>query len=155
MEKRARKRKSWARFNFHVCARLSIHCLYFIYARFIYVRTHVKITRQWKSTLTLVLNAVCWWILAATWRKFRANYKKWILATHKCNVVFQWHSNPLFLLTCSCLILPVKDTSLCSYISEFPFAQGLLSNTFDGLKSVNTWFKICSAFHTSYILLLT
>ena len=34
--------------------------------------------------------------------------------------------------------LPVKDTSLCSYISEFPFAQGLLSNTFDGLKSVNT-----------------
>lgn len=64
--------------------------------------------------------------------------KTWILATHKCNVVFQWHSNPLFLLTCSCLILPVKDTSLCSYISEFPFAQGLLSNTFDGLKSVNT-----------------
>ena len=26
---------------------------YFIYARRIYVRTHVKITRQWKSTLSL------------------------------------------------------------------------------------------------------
>ena len=32
-----------------------IHHLYFIYARKIYLRTHVKITqqsRQWKSTLT-------------------------------------------------------------------------------------------------------
>ena len=28
-------------------------CLYFIYARLIYVRAHVKITRQWKSTLSV------------------------------------------------------------------------------------------------------
>ena len=28
-------------------------CLYFIYARKIYVRTHGKITRQWKSTYSL------------------------------------------------------------------------------------------------------
>ena len=28
----------------------SRHCLYFIYARKIYVRKHVKITQQWKST---------------------------------------------------------------------------------------------------------
>ena len=41
-----RKRESWARFNFYVYAWPSMHCLYFIYAR-----TQVKITRQWKSTL--------------------------------------------------------------------------------------------------------
>ena len=34
-------------FNFYVYARPPIHFLYFIY-----VRTHVKITRQWKSTLS-------------------------------------------------------------------------------------------------------
>ena len=28
-----------------------IHYLYFIYARKLYVRSHGKITRQWKSTL--------------------------------------------------------------------------------------------------------
>ena len=28
-----------------------IRCFYNIYARKIYVRTHVKLTRQWKSTL--------------------------------------------------------------------------------------------------------
>ena len=28
-----------------------MHCLFFIYARKIYVRAHVKSTRQWKSTL--------------------------------------------------------------------------------------------------------
>ena len=27
-----------------------MHCLYFIYAQKIYVRTHVKIAQQWKST---------------------------------------------------------------------------------------------------------
>ena len=30
------------------------HCLYSIYARIIYVRTHGKITRQWKSTFSSV-----------------------------------------------------------------------------------------------------
>ena len=35
-----------------VYAPSSIHCLYVIYARKIYVRTHVKIMPQWKSTLT-------------------------------------------------------------------------------------------------------
>ena len=37
--------------NFHVYAWPFKHCLYFIYAREFYVRTHGKITRQWKSTL--------------------------------------------------------------------------------------------------------
>ena len=32
----------------------SLRCLYFVYARKIYVRTQVKITRQWKSTLGMV-----------------------------------------------------------------------------------------------------
>ena len=31
-----------------------IHCLYFICERKFYARTHGKITRQWKSTLTLI-----------------------------------------------------------------------------------------------------
>ena len=31
--KAARKRKSWSKFNLYVYERLSIHCLYFIYAR--------------------------------------------------------------------------------------------------------------------------
>ena len=33
-----------SRFNFYVYARPTIHCLYFINAHKIYVRTHVKIT---------------------------------------------------------------------------------------------------------------
>ena len=37
--------------NFYVYTRHFLHCLYFIYARKIYVRTHVRITRQWKSNL--------------------------------------------------------------------------------------------------------
>ena len=41
-----RKRESWERFNFYVYAWPSTHCVYVIYARM-----HVKITRQWKSTL--------------------------------------------------------------------------------------------------------
>ena len=42
----ARKRKSWAWFNFNVHARPSIHCLYLF--------THVKSTRQWKSAALYV-----------------------------------------------------------------------------------------------------
>ena len=42
MEGRAKTLKRGAAF---------IHCLYNIYARRIYVRTQVKLTRQWKSTL--------------------------------------------------------------------------------------------------------
>ena len=34
--------ESWARFKFYVYARPSIHCLYFVYVRKIYVRTHGK-----------------------------------------------------------------------------------------------------------------
>ena len=34
--------------------RLFIHCLYFICERKFYARTHGKITRQWKSSLTLI-----------------------------------------------------------------------------------------------------
>ena len=37
------------RFNFYVYVRPFIHCLYFICERKFYTRTHVKITRQWKS----------------------------------------------------------------------------------------------------------
>ena len=40
MYDRPRKRKSWAEFNSYV------------YARKIYVRSHGKITRRWKSTLS-------------------------------------------------------------------------------------------------------
>ena len=36
--------------NFYVYAWPFIHCLYFIYARKFYLRSHGKITRQWKST---------------------------------------------------------------------------------------------------------
>ena len=42
----ARKRKSWAWFNFNVHARPSIHCLHLF--------THVKSTRQWKSAALYV-----------------------------------------------------------------------------------------------------
>ena len=48
-----REVKSWAWLNFFVYALPSIHCLYFIYARKIYMHTDVKIMRQWKSSLTL------------------------------------------------------------------------------------------------------
>ena len=46
------KRESWTRFIFNEEAWPSKHCLYFIFARKSYVRTHGKITRQWKSTLS-------------------------------------------------------------------------------------------------------
>ena len=44
------------RFYFYVCVRPFIHCLYFICECKFYARTHVKITRQRKSTLTLILS---------------------------------------------------------------------------------------------------
>ena len=61
--KASRKRESWGRFNCYVYASPSIHCLYCIYARKIYVRTHVQnnatveihhktIKRKIKITLT-------------------------------------------------------------------------------------------------------
>ena len=40
--KATRKRKSWARFNFYVYPWSSIHCLYFIYARKIYVTAYSR-----------------------------------------------------------------------------------------------------------------
>ena len=40
--KATRKREGWARFNFYVYTSASVHCVYFIYARKIYVRTHVQ-----------------------------------------------------------------------------------------------------------------
>ena len=43
---------SWARFYFYVYVRPFIYCLYFICGRKFYARTHVKITQQWKSSLT-------------------------------------------------------------------------------------------------------
>ena len=47
--KATRKRVSWAWFNFYVYAWPFKHCLYFIYAGKIYVRTHGKIARQQKE----------------------------------------------------------------------------------------------------------
>ena len=38
-------------FNFYAYERPFMNCLYLICERKIYVRTHIKITRQWKSTL--------------------------------------------------------------------------------------------------------
>ena len=46
-----RKRECCVSFIFYVYAWPSKHFLYFIYARKISVRIHVKITRQWKSTV--------------------------------------------------------------------------------------------------------
>ena len=48
-----RKSKTRNSLNFHVYAWSFIHCLYFIYACKFYVRSHEKITRQWKSSFTL------------------------------------------------------------------------------------------------------
>ena len=39
--------------NFYVYVRLFIQCFCYIYTLKIYVCTHGKITRQWKSSLTL------------------------------------------------------------------------------------------------------
>ena len=44
--------RSWARFNFYVYERPLMHCPSFICDRKVYGRTHVKITRHWKSTLS-------------------------------------------------------------------------------------------------------
>ena len=38
---------------------LVVHCLYFICERKFYAPMHVKITRQWKSTLSSWLNSLC------------------------------------------------------------------------------------------------
>ena len=56
-----RKRKSRNSLIFYIYAQPFIHCHYFIYARKIYVRVHVKITRHWKPTLTErdVLYSLC------------------------------------------------------------------------------------------------
>ena len=48
--------------TFYVHVRPSIFCLYFIYVRKIYVRTHVKIARQWKSTF-IVRWVKCYWLI--------------------------------------------------------------------------------------------
>ena len=53
MHERPRVHVRIERFNFYVYVRPSIYCLYFVYARKIYVRTQVKITRQWKFTTTV------------------------------------------------------------------------------------------------------
>ena len=45
--------RSWARFNFYAVEWPFMHCVYFISDRKFYALTHVKITRHWKSTLTL------------------------------------------------------------------------------------------------------
>ena len=45
----ARARRSWTSLNFYTWT--FIHCFCFIYARRFDVRTHVKITRQWTSTV--------------------------------------------------------------------------------------------------------
>ena len=47
------KRGTELNFSVNSYAGHFITCLYFIYARNIYVHSHVKITRQWKSALNL------------------------------------------------------------------------------------------------------
>ena len=54
--KATHKRESWTSLNSYVYAWPFIHCLYFIYVRKIYQRSHRKITRQWKSTLSDLIN---------------------------------------------------------------------------------------------------
>ena len=54
--KATQKRKSWTSLNSYVYARPFIHCLYFIHVRKIYQSSHRKLTRQWKSTLTDLIN---------------------------------------------------------------------------------------------------
>ena len=49
---RAYRVKREARFNFYAYERHFMHCLYFICERKFYARTHVKIMRHWKSTLS-------------------------------------------------------------------------------------------------------
>ena len=39
-----------------ITVKVEPHCLYFIYVHKIYKRSHGKITRQWKSTLTDLIN---------------------------------------------------------------------------------------------------
>ena len=51
--KATRKRKIEAWFNFNVHAWPSIQCLCFVYARKMYLRTHGKITRLWKSSFII------------------------------------------------------------------------------------------------------
>ena len=46
--------------NSHVYALPFIHCLYFIYSRKFYVRSHGKITRQWKSSLKITYLSLCY-----------------------------------------------------------------------------------------------
>ena len=45
-----------------------IHCLHFNYERKSYARTHVKITRHWKSTLTCA--AYCESLFLSGWAPF-------------------------------------------------------------------------------------
>ena len=56
--KATHKRKSWTSLNSYVYAWPFIHCLYFYFicVRKIYQRSHGKITRQWTSTLTDLIN---------------------------------------------------------------------------------------------------
>ena len=60
-----------------------MHCFYFIYASKLYVRTHVKFMRQWKSTRRLVLHL-------GTWPWFLRSVIKYILNTSDNNPVFYW-----------------------------------------------------------------
>ena len=61
-----------------------MHCFYFIYASKLYVRTHVKFMRQWKSTRRLVLHL-------GTWPWFLRSVIKYILNTSDNNPVFYWN----------------------------------------------------------------
>ena len=56
MKGHAYKCKSWTLLNSYVYVWPFMHCLYFIYGLKIYVRSHRKITHQWKSTLTDLIN---------------------------------------------------------------------------------------------------
>ena len=60
--------------NFYVYAQTFIHSLYFIYARKINARTHVKITRLWKPTLRCLSHmGFDWRVLSPKSRMFSPN----------------------------------------------------------------------------------
>ena len=60
-----------------------IHCLYFIYARDFYLRSHGKITRQWKATLS---HLISWWVEKLTLPHFCGNNSANTLDLWKCSV---------------------------------------------------------------------
>ena len=86
--KATRKRKSWTSLNSYVYAWPFIHCLYFIYVRKIYQRSQGKITRQWKSTLTDLINreGMVVYCVRAVGRSVVSLPASWSLHRRQCRI---------------------------------------------------------------------